>query len=390
MFWLMARVRLTDKFISSCKLPSAGRTEHSDIFCPGLYLRVTARGVKTFAVVVRCGALKRHTIGRYPLIGLAEARRRALQILRDNEERRANPAAGADQPILFGALVEQYVELHLKRNNRTWKNQVSSLCQPALVHFCKRSAASIERREIIAVLDAMVADGKPHAGVNVLKNLKAMYNWAIDRDLVKSNPCERVRQPVPTTERDRVLSDQELARVWRAASELPQPWSSMIRMLILTGQRRTEVSNMAWDEVDGDTWVIPRERVKKDRPHTVPLTAGAMGLLTPLRAYGCRGFVFSGDGGVHAASNFNKVKKRLDELSGVSGWVLHDIRRTVRSGLAALGVPQDVARSVVNHADGKIDRVYNRHSYAREKREALERWSDFVCGIRTASELGQD
>ncbi|RYG88463.1 MAG: site-specific integrase [Alphaproteobacteria bacterium] len=375
MNWLMSRVKLTDKFIASCNLPKDGREEHSDILCPGLYLRVTAKGVKTFSVVVRCGHLQRHTLGRYPRLALADARHRALQILRENEERRLNPAAMNDHPILFGAMVEQYADLHLKRNNRTWKDQLGSLSQPALAAFAARPAASIERREIIAILDAMVADGKPHAGVNVLKNLKAMYNWAIDRDLVKSNPCERVRQPVPTTERDRVLTDDELARVWRGAGELPLPWASMIRMLILTGQRRTEVAEMGWDEIEGDTWVIPRERVKKDRSHAVPLADQALQVLSPLRQFGCRGFVFSGDGGVHAASNFNKVKKKLDELSGVSGWVLHDIRRTVRSGLAALGVSQEVARAIVNHTDGKIDRVYNRHSYAAEKREALEKWS---------------
>ena len=376
----MSRVKLTDKFVASCKQPLRGRIEHSDILCPGLYLRVTARGVKTFAVIVRCGALKRCTIGRYPLIGLAEARRQALAIMREVAEQRANPPAPAVEPVLFSKLVEDYVELYLKRNTRSWKQQEACLTQEVLDAWRDRPAASIEKREVVAVLDAVVASGKPHSAVNLLKAIKAMYNWAIDRDLAAVNPCDRVRKPVPTTERDRVLTDDELVRVWRATAELPQPWASMIGVMILTGQRRSEVSNMAWDEIEGDTWVIPRERVKKDRPHAVPLTAGALVLLDPLRADGERGFVFSTDGGEHSSSNFNRIKRKLDAASGVTGWVLHDIRRTVRSGLAALGVPQDVARAVVNHADGKIDRVYNRHLYAREKREALEKWERKLLG----------
>lgn len=378
MYTEMSRVKLTDKFISSCKIPARGRIEHSDILCPGLYFRVTARGVKTFAVIVRCGALKRRTIGRYPLIGLADARRKALEILRDVAEQRDNPPLPTVEAVSFGKMVEDYVQLYLKRNIRTWKQQESCLTQSALTAWRNRPAVSIEKREVIAVLDGLVAAGTPHAAVNLLKAIKALFNWGIDRDLVTVNPCDRVRKPVQTTERDRVLNDDELARVWKAVAQLPQPWASMIGMMMLTGQRRTEVSNMSWSEIEGDTWVIPRERVKKDRPHAVPLTAGALALLRPLRADGEQGFVFSTDGGEHASSNFNRVKRKLDEASGVTGWVLHDIRRTVRSGLAALGVPREVARAVVNHADGKIDRVYNRHAYAAEKREALEKWEQRV------------
>lgn len=380
MYTEMSRVNLTDKFVSSCKPPPRGRVEHSDLLCPGLYLRVTARGVKTFAVIVRCGALKRRTIGRYPLVGLADARRQALDILRDVTEQRDNPPPPAVDAVSFGTMVEDYVELYLKLNIRSWKQQESCLNQPALNAWRDRAAAGIEKREVIAVLDDLVAAGKPHAAVNLLKAIKALYNWGIDRDLVTANPCDRVRKPVQTTERDRVLNDDELARVWNSARQLPQPWASMIGMMMLTGQRRTEVSNMSWSEIEGDTWIIPRERVKKDRPHAVPLTAGALALLEPLRAGGEQGFVFSTDGGVHASSNFNRVKRKLDEASGVTEWVLHDLRRTVRSGLAALGVPREVARAVVNHADGKIDRVYNRYLYAAEKREALEKWERRVLG----------
>jgi integrase len=159
----------------------------------------------------------------------------------------------------------------------------------------------------------------------------------------------------------------------------------MYRMFLLTGQRRSEVATMCWSEIVGDVWTIPREKVKKDRPHTVPLTATALAMLASLRGLprmvDDNGFVFTTTGGKSASSNFAKVKRELDRLSGVTNWTIHDIRRTVRSKLAELGVPREVARKVLNHEDGKVDRIYNRHEYLAEKREALERWEKSLTQI---------
>ena len=135
---------------------------------------------------------------------------------------------------------------------------------------------------------------------------------------------------------------------------------------------------MCWGEVVGDVWTIPRHKVKKDRPHTVPLTGTALEILAGLaklpRVIDDNGFVFTTTGGKSASSNFAKIKRTMDNLSGVTGWTIHDIRRTVRSRLAELGVPREVARKILNHEDGKVDRIYNRHEYLAEKREALEKW----------------
>jgi integrase len=131
---------------------------------------------------------------------------------------------------------------------------------------------------------------------------------------------------------------------------------------------------MRWDDITGDTWVIPRERVKKDRPHAVPLTATARSVLASLRRFVNGEFAISTTGGLKASSGFSKWKKQLDELAGIEPFTLHDFRRTVRSKLAELGVPREIARKVVNHEDGKVDRIYNRHEYMAEKREALEKW----------------
>jgi integrase len=195
-----------------------------------------------------------------------------------------------------------------------------------------------------------------------------------------------VKPPAKTVERDRVLSDGEIVAVWQACAKLPTPYGEMYRIFLLTGQRRSEVSTMRWSEVSGNAWVIPREKVKKDRAHAVPLTATAMAVLRGLSArprLAVDGFVFSTTGGTTASSNFCKVKRELDRLSGVTGWTIHDIRRTVRSKLAELGVPREVARKVLNHEDGKVDRIYNRHEYLAEKREALERWERKLLKLLT-------
>lgn len=141
---------------------------------------------------------------------------------------------------------------------------------------------------------------------------------------------------------------------------------------------------MRWTEVAEGLWTIPREKVKKDRSHAVPLSATARATLASLHSlprFDEDGFVFSTTGGTSPSSNFCKVKRQLDSLSGVTGWTIHDIRRTVRSKLAELGVPREVARKVLNHEDGKVDRIYNRHEYRAEKREALEKWERMLLSL---------
>jgi integrase len=254
---------------------------------------------------------------------------------------------------------------------------------PALRQLRTRAAASIVKRDIVFGIDGIVAKGTPQAAVNILRRLKMLFNWAVERDMLPANPCAGIRTPARTVERDRVLSDEEIAAVWAASHQLPAPYGQMYRMFLLTGQRRSEVATMRWSEVTGDVWLIPREKVKKDRPHAVPLSATAAATLASLPRYGADAFVFTTTGGKSASSNFAKVKAQMDRLSGVSDWTIHDIRRTVRSKLAEPGVPRDVARKVLNHEEGKVDRIYNRHEPLAKKREALERWETRLLQLAT-------
>jgi len=376
--------RFTDKWLQSGGIiPPSGRIEFADATCPCLHLRVTAKGTRSFSVMLRLGGtLHRETLGKYPRMTLRDAREAALLRLRAVDEgwQALTPAMSLQQ------LIDAYVERHLKPNTRSWKNIRAALLgsskRPSrLEHLLARKVIQVAKCDVIAVLDCMMAEGKPQAAVNLLRYIKMAFNWAADRDVVPANPFERIRPPARTEERDRVLTDAEIVAIWRASFQLMAPYGQMYRMLFLTGQRRSEVANMRWSEVMGETWTLPRERTKKDRAHTIPLTGTALKTLASLSCYGAESFVFTTTGGVSASSNFAKVKREIDRMSGTCGWRNHDIRRTVRSKLAELRVPETVARKVLNHEQGKVDRIYNRYDYLDEKREALERWEKMLLGL---------
>ena len=381
----MAVYRLTDRWLASCPHPPRGRLEFADDLCPGLRLRITSRGKKSFSVVHWAnGRQQRITMGLYPNLSLADARARAREVLVSAATAIApTPAPLTYDPLTYEELANLYVERHLRPNLRSWRDVRSSLLRHhAVQHLLAKPVATITRRELVEVVDSIAAAGTPQAAVNILRRLKMLFNWALDRDLVPINPCERIRAPAKTGERDRVLTVAETAAVWKASHQLPTPYGEMYRMFLLTGQRRSEVATMCWGEVAGHVWTIPRHKVKKDRPHTVPLTGTALEILAGLaklpRVIDDNGFVFTTTGGKSASSNFAKIKRTMDNLSGVTGWTIHDIRRTVRSRLAELGVPREVARKILNHEDGKVDRIYNRHEYLAEKREALEKWEKML------------
>ncbi|MDR6833608.1 integrase [Sphingopyxis sp. BE259] len=333
------------------------------------------------------GKLVRTTLGKYPLLALHDAREAALAKMREVDQGAdLHAATTRQQSLTLRQMIDSYVERHLRPNARSWKNIQAALLGSAkrpsrLSHLHTKQAGQISKADVVAVIDRIMEDGTPQAAVNLLRYIKMLFNWAADRDMVVANQFERIRPPARTRERDRILSDQEIAAIWHASFQLTDPYGQMYRMFLLTGQRRSEVATMRWCEISGRTWTIPREKVKKDRAHAVPLTTTAQAVLASLPQFGREAFVFTTTGGMSASSNFAKVKRELDRLSGTAGWTIHDIRRTVRSKLAELRIPREVARKVLNHEDGKVDRIYNRHDYAKEKREALVKWEKRLLTI---------
>jgi integrase len=375
---------LTVKGVESAA-PDSDRREIPDGYMRGLYLVVQPSGAKSWAVRYRYeGRPRKYTIGIYPVFDLKAAREAAGKALRDAAEGRDPASAKKQTADSVDAAVEQFIERHVRRNYRPkpLKEARRLLRLHVVGPWGGRKIAEIKRAEIRNVLERIVADGAPIAANRVHSIVRKFFNWCLEQEIIEASPCAGLKPPAGKEgSRDRVLSDDELRRVWQAAEKLGAPYGAMVQLLVLTGQRRGEVVGMQWAELDLENrlWTLPRERVKNDRRHEVPLSAQAIAVIDGLPRISDR-FVFSLNAET-PLNGFGKNKDRIDELSGVSDWVVHDLRRTVASGMARLGISLSVIEKVLNHVSGSfagIVAVYQRHEFAEEKRAALEKWASHV------------
>ncbi len=227
-------------------------------------------------------------------------------------------------------------------------------------------------------------DGRdPVAENKALKSIKTFLRWCVGRAVLDQSPAEGVPLPAKEVARDRVLDDEELARVILAARQIGGPYGGIVELLAFTGQRREEVARLPWEELDlaRRIWTIPKSRTKNAKAHVVHLSEQSLAVLT--RADRNSPLVFSLLG-TKPFQEFSRAKRQLDQLSGVTGWRLHDLRRTCVSGMARLGIAPHVADKVLNHKSGTISgvaAVYQRHEFLAERQEALERWGTHVARI---------
>jgi integrase len=360
---------------------------------PGLYLVLQPSGARSWAVRYRsAGRPRKHTIGSYPAIDLKGARDLAGKALRAAAEGRdpggekaSERAAGLDT---VEAIANQFIKRHCAPKNRpsTATGTERLLRQYVLPRWGGRLARDITRRDAIDLLDRIVDDGKPIRANRVLAAARKMFNWCVERDVLQATPFVGVKPPSKERPRDRALKDSELRAVWMAADRLGGPFGALVKLLILTGQRRDEVARMEWSEINLKTrlWALPPERVKNGRPHEVPLSAPAIAVLKALPRIGDR-FVLTTNGEA-PSSGYGKGKRRLDALlpADMPGWVLHDARRTVASGMARLGINLPTIEKSLNHISGSFSGVvgvYQKHSFADEKRAAFDAWGAFVADL---------
>jgi integrase len=221
-----------------------------------------------------------------------------------------------------------------------------------------------------------------------LAAVRKIFSWCLEGDLIEVNPATGVRDPAAETSRDRVLSDDELRLVWAAAQAEGGTFGSLLRLLILTACRRREVSHARWAEFDvpGRMWTLPGARTKNARVHAIPLSDAALAVFAEIKRIPGADHVF-GLGGRSGFSGYSKAKGRIDtriaklnEGKPIAAWGLHDIRRTVATRLVDLGTAPHVVEEILNHASGKsrVASIYNRSKLEPEKREALERWAEYV------------
>jgi integrase len=379
--------KLTAKGIDAIKA-RAVRQEIGDSLLPGLYLVIQPSGVRSWAVRYRHrGASRKYTIGQFPAFSLAQAREAAGGILRavaagrdPATEKKAKPAeAGTVE-----STVADFVKRHVDRNYRPGpRQQTARLLRLYVVDkWGDRKIADITRADVRDMLEKIVSAGTPIAANRVFSTVRGFFNWCLQHEIVATSPCTGIRPPGGReVSRDRILNDAELRAVWNAADQLGL-YGRVIQLLILTGQRRSEVANMEWREVDlaNRLWTLPKERVKNGRAHQVPLPPQAIAIIEQLPRVSEQ-YVISLFGR-KPLQGFGEWARQIQKFAGLeSEWVVHDLRRSVASGMAKLGVQLPVIERILNHTSGSfagIVGVYQRHEFAEEKRKALQKWADHV------------
>jgi integrase len=362
-----------------------------DAGCPGFGVKVTPKGRKVFVVLYRTGGagsrLRKYTIGPYGRVTLHQARVAAQKVFtaklegRDlaGEKREAKRRIVTDQ---VGDLLETYITQHVSQNRSA--GEMSRLLRREVGRpWGTRSIHEISKRDVVELISAIEQRGAPSAANKTLKSIKTFLRWSVGRAVLDQSPAEGIPLPTKEVARDRVLTDHELVQIVLGARKVGGPYGSIVEFLALTGQRREEVARMTWDESDlgRRLWTTPKSRTKNTKEHVVHLSEQAVAVLK--RGEKKQPFVFSVLG-TKPFQEFSRAKRTLDALSGVTGWRLHDLRRTCVSGMARLGIAPHVADKILNHQAGTISgvaAVYQRHDFLAERKDALERWGAHVAQI---------
>lgn len=372
--------KLTTKFIEGQKPNPVKRLDFRDELMPGLVLRVSTSGTKTFCLHKRInGKMSRLTVGRFGVVSLAEARERVRQILYEIETGRFEERTGVEveaKPTLID-VIPDYIEKHAKVHNRDWKRKEALLAKfPSLNG---KRIDEIKRADVVKACDN-IHKSAPVSANRALAHLKHLMAWCVERGMIDASPIAGMKPLSKERSRERVLSDAELGALWAAADAEGYPFGECMKLLILSGQRRAEVAEMRWSELDFEKrlWTLPSQRAKNGRQHTVPITNAMLDVLQRVPRFLASDFVFTTTG-KSPISGFGRLKRRLDLAlpSSTEPWIIHDLRRTMSTNMAMQGVPQPVTEALLNHKTGVVSGVaaiYNVYSYSVEKRQALDGW----------------
>jgi integrase len=407
--------KFTDRFLSSLKVE--GNRKDRLIFdsaCPGLGVRITAKGTRTFLAQWTDPATKRKVrepLGVWGSITIEQAREgvrarlgavaKGIDPKFERDRRRAEADRQRSEAALtLDALIDEWATLHLSQRRERYRIEAVRAIRFAFPSLLRRPAARISRADAVNALDGLVRAGKPIMAGRTLAYARAAFQWAHKRGKVPANPFQGLPISTGTTARERVLNDAEITEVWAAAETLGYPFGPFFKLAALTMQRRAEVAGMRWSEIADDLsqWTLPGSRMKSGRPHDVHLPEAARAILRQIpRIEGCD-YVFSTTGRT-PISGISKAKEMLDSAivraraeaaardrrnpAPLSPWRIHDLRRTGVSVLARLGFDSIVADKLLAHQPAKllgVAAVYQRHDFARERAAALDAWAAHVTG----------
>ncbi len=371
------RTKLTPAFVQKARAePGKERTLFWDADMPGFGLVVTASAHRSFVVQYRAGGRSRRmTIDS--VLGLAAARKQARSLLgevaKDRDPLQARRTAISLAEDTFKSIAEAYFAREGKKL-RTAADRRVTLERLVYPRIGFQSISAIRRSDIVRLLDRIEDENGPVMADRTLAYVRRVMNWHASRSDEFRSPIVRgmARTSGKERARSRILTDAELQTVWRAAEDFKGPFGALVQFLLLTSARRSEASEMTWDEIsEGGDWLLPAARNKVKVDLVRPLSGAAESVLAKLPRIGRRGLVFTTDG-ERLLGGFSKFRDGLERTSGVTDWTLHDLRRTARSLMSRAGVPSDHAERCLGHVMPGVRGTYDRHEYLEEKRRAFE------------------
>jgi integrase len=361
--------RLTDISIKNLK-PATTRREIPDQHQRGLYCIVQPTGAKVFAVRYRFDGRPRK-LTLQPGISLAAARKEAAdalyQVQQGTDPAEAKSRAREERSAAAANTLEAVAAEFFRRDGaklrtaRDWQRDLARLAFPTLGN---RPIAGIRRKEIVRLLDDVEDNNGQGQADTILAIVRRIMNWHATRDDDFRSPIVRGMRRYKEPPRERVLDDDEIRAVWRAAESTPGPFGYCIKFLLLTACRRDEATHLSWREIVGDDWLLPAERNKTKVNLKRPLSGAALAVLEKVPHIAGSDFVFSSDGGW--LGGITRRKREFDQACGVTGWTLHDLRRTSRSLMTRSGTISEHAERCLGHKIPGVEGVYNRYPYRGE------------------------
>ncbi len=389
--------RITEAMLERMKIPAGmSRLDIRDTVANGLVVRKTKNKTSYCFAYRYGGKQKRITLkGGWPVVPLTEAREivygysrmlaRNIDPKAHIEEQLRLQMQEEERKMTVEELAEQFIEKYAKLHHKRWKHTEQVINKYICPAFGNNPACDLveRRKDIIRLLDTLKASPHPTTANHAKSVLSKMYSWAHERSVVEYNPCQGIRKPVKVSERERVLSQKEIKQFWHACNQLGYPYGPLCQLLLLTGQRRNEISTLQRRFIHFDEKVlrIPAKNIKVKHGQEVPLSDLAISILKGLPRF-MGPYIFTTCFGEKAVNGFGKTKNKFaGRFDPDERWCYHDLRRTCATGMAQIGVPLHTISRVLNHAESGVTKIYARYSYFNEKREALNLWADHVWNI---------
>ncbi len=396
------QVKLTARNAATLPAPAAGNIEYFDLGLPGFGLRVSSQGRRTWFARYRVKGRKGKgsiSLGTLDVVDLADARGAAKDALRAAEkgDDPAEPRRRERHSETFKELGERYINEYAKKRKRSWQADERIIKRELNPAIGNMKASTVRRPDIRQITRGIVDRGAPIMANRTQEAARMVFAWAVSEEIggVEINPCTGLKRPAEEHSRDRVLNEKEIAKLWAALTKppggMPYRCALALKLQLVTIQRKGEVVGGEWAEFDlGEKmWTIPAAKAKNGLAHRVPLSDSALQLLQDIKKFsGKSRWLFPSPTGDRpmAARAINHAVLRVIDKIGVDNVRPHDLRRTGASQMTSIGIPRFIVARLLNHAERDVTAVYDRHSYDREKRQALDAWASRLEEIVTGKQ----